>query len=481
MNPTYKYTTTPSGTVQVSDSSGKILGTGTQEWAQSTYPNTPPPTTTSTTTSNPAGNATASPGSGAVGRYPTGYTPPAAGTPPATDAMTSAENAYQTSTTPEDPAAIASRIQSEYAAEISSIENYYNSLISQQQQVNANESGRTRATASATGELGSDMGNAAQANTDTQNSANLAKITSAEAAAVGQVQNTEAGAIESEISGERSTAISAAQQHISFLSDQSQKAQSQLATVAAAYDLNALPQDLYDSLYEASGFATPDQFNTYYNAARTSAMTGGKTIGDATTGVWQQQIDGTWKVIIPGAQTIGDPTSGVWAKQADGTYKNVIPAQPKIGSIGAAGSYIYNPSTGGVETIKPAAPKIVSSGGIIYAVDPSTQKATQLTTNQQGWNGAKGASGDQEKAAILSYVNSLGLSASDSQALQQSIERNPQAYYTALGNASQAGFYTPTTVAPGTPAATTDATSAATDATDAAANVDTTPSDTSTQ
>lgn len=389
--------------------------------------------------------------SGATGRYPSDSPTPKSATQVQEDKITAGAQA-------EDPTAVASRIQGEYAAELASIKNYYAGLTSHQLDTNKVESGRTRALVSASGELGQDIGNAQQDNQDTSNQDKLDIIAREGAAAEGALYSKQNTTIESEIQSEKQKQQESDVQRLGFLSDEAQKAQAQVASVAGSTDLATLPQNEYDSLYEASGFATPEQFNTYYNAMRQSALTGGKTIGDATTGVYQQKQDGTWSKVIPGAKTtIGDPTAGVWQKQDDGTYKNIIPAQPKTGSIGAQGSFIFDPTTGSIKTIKPAAPKIVSSGGVIYSVDPSTQKATQLTTTQQGWTGAKGVGGDQEKAAVLSYINGLGLADEETKALTEAVQTNPQAYYATLGNASQEGYYTPMTVSAGTPQDNTDA------------------------
>lgn len=447
---------------------GTIQGQGLQ------YVSGPGPDPFATPESSPA-----QPGSSAVPRYPTGYNSPTpgAGTAAPQNSLESTESAIMAGSTPEDPTAVANRIAGQYASEIAAIRNLYAGLTSQQQTSNVNESGKTRARVAASGELGQDMGDAQQQSQEDINNQKLAAISDEEQAKEAAVYTGAATTAESEIQAEKQNQLSALQGKLTFQESQQQNAQDQMRTVASTYDLAGLPQNLYDSLYESSGFATPEEFNAFYNASRASALTGGKTIGDATTGVWQQQLDGSWKVIVPGAKTIGDPTTGVWQLQSDGTYKNIIQAQPKFGSIGAGGSYMYDPSTGKVQTIKPAANKIVSSGGVVYAIDPTTNKATQLTTTQNGWQGAKGAAGDQEKASIYSYVSSLNLPADQSKALLSAIQSNPDAYYTALGNASQSGFYTPVTVSPGTPPpadtqnAADAAANAAQDATDAAASV----------
>lgn len=428
------YTLTPTkyGSVQVSQG-GKVIGTGSSDWANTNYGPGSSPTPTPTPTPTPSSNAT--------GRYPTGYTAPASNGAPAQSPISSAESQYQTDTTPEDPSVIASRIQSEYAAEIQSIKNYYAGLTSAQTTSNVNESGKTRALTAASGELGQDIGNTQQTDQDNSNQSKLDLITKEEQAAEGAVTGQEAAQTESEIQSQKTTQQNADTQRLSFLKDQASQAQSQISSIATSSDLSSLPQDEYDSLYEASGFSTPEQFNTYYNAVRQSGLLGAKTIGDATTGVYQQQTDGTYKKIIPGTKnTIGDPSTGVWSLNNDGTYTNVIPAAPKIGSIGAGGSYVLG-ADGTIKTIKPQANKIVSSGGVIYAVDPSTNKAIQLTTTKNGWNGATGSSGDQEKAAIIGYVNSL--TGVDPKATLDKIQSDPTTYYQALSAASNSGFFTP--------------------------------------
>ncbi len=398
-----------------------------------------------------SGNPVSAPSNTPEGRYPTGYVAPGTGDSTQKSSEQTQEDKTYAGTKAEDPAVIAKRINDEYAAELQSIRNYYAGITSQQVEANKTSSGKTRALVSASGELGQDIGSAQQDETETQNREKLATIGREEQVKEAGVRSTIASTTESEIQSEKATEQAGETAHLSFLSAEAQKAQSQIATVAGTSDLANIPQNEYDSLYEASGFATPEQFNTYYNAVRQSALTGGKTIGDATTGVYQQQSDGSWKNVIKGSKdTLGDPTAGVWQKQDDGTYKNIIPAQPKIGSIGAAGSYVFDPTTKTVKTIKPAAPKIVSSGGVIYSVDQNTQKATQLTKSIDGWSGAKGAAGDQEKAAILSYIHgkTLGLSDADAKALTEAVQTNPKAYYNALANAAQAGIFVPITISP---------------------------------
>lgn len=440
-----------------SNGSAQVYDAATGTWGNFTPPATPAPAVTSTTST-------------AAGRYPTNYTAPPAGTTTQSPAD-AAESTYLSDSTPQSDAAISANVSSLYASEIASIQQYYNGLLGQQAIVNTNESGKTRATASAEGELGQDQGNALQANQDATNSAANANIVAEEGQAEGAVTDKEASATLSAEQSQQATKLAADTQAIGYQNTKMAAAQQQIQTVAGTTDLASLPQDEYDSLYEASGFTTPEEFNAYYTASRQSAITGAKILGDTTSGVWQQQGNGTWKNVIPSQNTIGDPTTGVYSKQSDGTYKQVIAPQVKVGSIGAAGSYIYDPSSGNVQTIGPAANKIVSSGGVIYSVDPATNKATQLTANKTGWQSTT-AGADNEKAAIMSYVNSLGLSTSDSAALVQSVQSNPQAYFTALGNASQAGYYIPTTVGTGdgtTQDATDAATNAAQDATDAAA------------
>lgn len=401
-----------------------------------------PGTTYNNITNTPAAApAATAPGAGATGRYPS----TTAATAPAATPVSAAENAYVTDTTPENPSTITSRVASEFGGEISSIKSYYDSLLAEQGTVNTDESGKTRATVAASGELGSDMGNAAQAAQDKTNMTALGNITAEEGNAEGTVEGQEASTVEGEVSAERTDAQTADQQKLTYAQGQQTDAQNKVSQIAGSYDLSTLPQATYDALYEASGFQTPDEFNAYYNAARTSALTGGKTIGDATTGVWQQQLDGTWKTVIPSSGTIGDPTSGVWKMQSDGTYKNIIPAQPKIGSIGAAGSYVYNPSTGSISTIGPSARKYVTSGGTLYSIDPGNNSATPLASspsNGVGWASNKSGS-DSEKAAIISYIESKGY---DVNATIENLQKDPTAYYDALGAASQAGYYTNTNV-----------------------------------
>lgn len=439
----YTFTTTPSGSIQVSNGS-TVVGTGSADFAKTYgYGQTQSTTADTTQTQTPTDTPT--------GRYPST-------TSPATSPEDAAESTYQSESTPEDPAAIASRIQAEYAPEIQSIQNYYNSLLASQTTANTAASGSTRAEEAESGELGQDMGNAETANQNSINAQNLGVITDKENAAEGAVEGTESTEEESEVMAEKTQQQTATGQEIGYLSSKASAAQSQIGTIAGTTDLASLPQDEYDSLYEASGFATPEQFNTYYNAARQSAQLGVKTIGDATTGVWSQQADGSYKQIIPGAKnTIGDPTTGVWQLQSDGTYKNIITAQPKVGSIGAGGSYVLNPTTGAIQTIAPTAHKIVSSGGVIYSVDPSTNAATPLTSTKNGWAGATGSSGDQEKAAIAGYIQSIG---GDVNATITNIQADPNAYYQYLDAATNAGYYTP--VAGLQPQSNTDNTDAAT-------------------
>jgi hypothetical protein len=409
--------------------------------------------------------STAAPSANATGRYPTGDTAPdtsAPGYTPAVSPETSAEDTYMQETAPEDPATIESRIQSEYAPEIASIQQYYNSLIAQQNTTAEGESGQVRAEEAQSGELGQDIGEEQSSSESSLEEQQMATITGEEASAVGGVEGTEATGEESEITGEKATQQTAQAGYVSYLSQQAQQAQSQIATVAGQYDLSTLPQDEYDSLYEASGFATPDQFNSYYSAVRQSSLTGGKTLGDSTSGVYQQQADGSWKVIIPGsAGTIGDPSTGVWQKDpTTGAWTNVIPATVKSATIGSQGSFVYNPTTGAIQTVAPQGSKFMSSNGVIYSINETTGAATPIAgdpTNGQGWDSNSSASGLQ-KSAILSYFNSLGLSTTDYNNAVTQAQNNPNFYYTALGNATQSGYYTNTSLGVGTgpaPAATT--------------------------
>ncbi|MDE1944835.1 MAG: hypothetical protein KGI03_00985 [Patescibacteria group bacterium] len=409
----------------------------------------------------------------AVGRYPSGYQPPSSvpgQTPTPQSATDKAETAYMSATAPEDPSAITSRIHSEYQAEIDAIKQYYNGVLASQQVAGQELAGKTRATAAASGELGQDIGTAQQYSAGETEVAAEQSIAEAAAKDVGAVTSKEAAAIEGEIQGQKSTYQGALGKAVTYAGQRASTAQAQLSTIAGSYALNDLPQNLYDSLYEASGFSTPQQFNTYYNAARVAAQTGGKTLGDAKTGVYQQQLDGTWKKIIPGSDNsiVGDPTSGLYSRQEDGSYKQVIAPQLKA----AAGVGIYNPTTG---EIVHATPKIVSSGGVIYSVDPTTNRAIQLTANKTGWT-ATGGAADQEKAAIMSYLTSLGTTI-DYNATLKKIQSDPTTYYNALGSASQSGYFTPINLgAAGTNQADAAA-QAAQEAADAAANAQ--PTDTS--
>lgn len=367
---------------------------------------------------------------------------PSSGDTTTTSPADSAESTYQSDSAAEPEGDIASRVASEYSGEISSIQNYYNTLISQATTANTEASGKERATESAEGELGSPIGNTAEQAQDNANLENSESVVAAENNAEGAVEGQEASQTESEITAERGQQQTADQNAVTYAQDKATQTQTQIATVAGTTALSDLPQDEYDALYEASGFTTPQQFNDYYQAMATAAKTGAKTIGDATTGVWQQQADGTWK--------------------------SVIPAPLKTGSLGANGGYVFDPNSGQVTTVSPTTPKIVSSGGIIYAIDPSTNEATPLTSKTggskgSGWDGT-GTGTDQEKAGIMSYLSSLG-STIDMQATLKKIESDPDTYYQALGAASQNGYYTNVNVGTG------DGSSGTTqDATDALTN-----------
>lgn len=396
---------------------------------------------TTTTQTGSGGSSTTDASTAPSARYPSSSA--------ASTTVDEAEDAYMKASEAENPTDVARRVQAEFSGEIGSIKNYYAALTSQQQTTNTDESGKARATASASGELGSDMGNALEAAQDKTNNAALQNIVAEEGNAEGAVVGQENSDIDSQVSSERTAAAAAAKDNVAYQQDRATKVQASIATIAGQTDLPDLPQDEYDALYEASGFATPGAFNAYYAAQRQSALTGGKTIGDATSGVWQQQPDGTWK--------------------------SVIAAPPKIGSIGAEGAYVYDPSTGSVSTIAPAANKIVSSGGVIYSIDPKTNAATPLTSKDtgsgtQGW-AATGSGTDQEKAAIMSYLSSLG-SSIDIDATIKKIEADPDTYYQALGAASQGGFYTNLNVGMVPGSDDSAATDAATEAEDAANNIE---------
>ena len=388
-------------------------------------------------------------------RYPT--------TTPTQTPVQGAQADYAQDVTPEDPAAKAARIQAEYAAEIASIQQYYGNLVSGAQKANVNTEGAVRSIQGAAGSLFSPTGVSAIKKEQEAGQARVNAIGDEMQTKIASIQSGIAAKIEEETINEKTTKTAADLARITELKTQQEEAQKKMATIAAATALKDLSQPEYDALYEAAGFANADEFNTYYESMRQSAMTGGKTIGDAKSGVYQQQQDGSWKIVIPATDAIGTPETGVWKQKDDGTYANVIPAQPKIGAIGAQGSYVFNPSSGKIDVIKPAAPKIVASGGVIYSVDPTTSKATPLTSSasQDGWSGAKGSAGNQEKAAVLSYINSLGINDDQKKQLQSAVKSNPDDYYNALAKASQAGFFIPMNI--GAPTDTT--------ASDAAANI----------
>lgn len=392
--------------------------------------------------------------SGKVARYPTTDTN-ASGTP-----VDAAETAYETSTTPEDPAALNARIAATYQTQLAGIQSYYAGLKTTQdaaqQTVNDKNAGRTRATAAASGVLGSTFGDAQENTTDQAGRDAMGLVDSgiagdesnAEAAVYGKIADT----TNTELDAEKAANTTALQNRITYLQNVATQARSQTQTVAASTSLDDLSQEQYDDLYAKSGFSNADEFNTFYEAARTAALQGVKLTGDSTTGYYM-------------------PTVG-----ADGSvsYKNVIKGTPQVVNGGQYGTYQLDPSSGSVTQLSPGqTTKIYSSGGQLFSVDMTTHKATPITqkistsTDKIGWG-----KDEQSTLAVQSWVenniddyNSTHGTTYTPTQLLGIVKTNPDAFLEALNQAFQAHIYLPSSLLPDT-SGSDAAASAATDAAD---------------
>jgi len=349
----------------------------------------------------------------------------------ATDAL---ESTILNNAQPESEADIQARIEAGYAQEIAAIKATYAGIMSGQVAVGQQNAGRTRASAAASGVLGQDIGNSEQASQAATEQQAEATIAAEEAAKEGDVYgqiNTQA---ENEYQTERANFNTAQNNELSYLQTRAKDTQAQVASIAATTDLSKLDQATYDSLYAKAGFDTPDEFNAYYNASRQAALQGVKLVGDSTTGFYMPVVDSSGNV----------------------SYKNVIKGKPITGSIGTGGAYIYDPTTGQVQTVQPTVNKIITSGGILYSVNPTTNKATPLTKKSSSTSSKVGWGDDlQSTLAVQSYAEGnadaynkkYGTSYTPDQ-LIAAAKSSPDAFLVILNEALGSGVYNPTAVAP---------------------------------
>ena len=361
------------------------------------------------------------------------------------------ENDYQNASKQESYNDIEQRILGSYSSEIAAIKAAEAAALTAQAPINAQAEGRTRASSAASGTLGTDFGNSQQGAAEKTSSDNNNKIVSDYETKINDLQNQAAQQAESEYSGERSSAQQAAKDKITYDQQQQATTQSKIQQIAAATSLDDLSQDEYDSLYANSGFSSGDEFNAYYNAARQAAIQGTKLVGDSTTGWYVPQIDSNGNL----------------------TYKNVI--KPIVKPT-ATGAYQFDPDTGEVKTIAGAQNKIITSGGRIWSIDPTTNKATALTsrvaTAADGKVGYQKATVDQQLAVHAWIESQPGSDAQKQQALAN-VQSSPDYFMTALNGALQSGIYVPAAVSSDSSddAASADAEQAAQDAEDAADNL----------
>lgn len=376
-----------------------------------------------------------------VARYPTGYDS-AAGV---TNDVDSAENDYVTSTTPEDPNAVAARVSAEYAAQLAAIKTRYAALTSNQEVTNTSNAGKTRAVNAASGVLGQDFGNANDANTAAAGQQALATISAEEGNEEGAVYSGENTEINGQLDKEKTTNQSALQQKLTYLQGVATQAQAKVQSIAANTPLDTLDQTTYDTLYKQAGFDTPDEFNTYYEASRTAALQGAKLVGSDTVGYF-----------IP---TVG----------SDGTttYKNVIPAKPTVINGSQYGNYVLG-ADGNVTQVSPGQQtKIITSGGRLWSVDLKTNAATPLTSASSGAGktGWQQASIDQQLAVQAWITKNASSSGKDPSTYVSQVQSDPDAFLYALNQALDAGIYSPINVT-----GSTDPGSDSTDTSDSADN-----------
>lgn len=365
-----------------------------------------------------------------------------------TSGVTAANKAYQASITPESDADIESRIQGEYADSLAAIRSKYADITAEHMTDDKAQEGRTRAASSANGTLGGDFGNAQQSTAERATSNDLQSVRDAQAADEESVLSQVRSGVESERQGQKATYQKATSDNLAAAQQKVKDTQAMIQQVAGATSLDQLDQSEYDTLYANSGFESPELFNSFYEAAHQAALSGTKLLGDATTGYYVPQVGADGQV----------------------SYKNVIPAIVKPTQYGA---YTFDASTGDVKTIAPAQPKIVSSGGRLWSIDPKTNDAIALTpasaasTGKVGW---QSANTDQQIAAYSFIEREATSAGKDPKHYLDLMRSNPDAFLVALNGAVQAHLYTAAAVTPYDQVQTDSTDSSNQDAIDAATN-----------
>lgn len=383
---------------------------------------------------------TSGPSTDKVGRYPS------------SSAGASDSTTLDQSETPESEESIQSRIEDSYATQISAINSVKADLLQKQGVVNANNEGRTRATAASSGVLGQDIGNENQDSAAAESAAANKAIEDASASEIAALQSKASDTAESEYNTEKGN-------YQTYLKSKISDTQAKVGTIAASTPLEDLPQTEYDSLYASAGFDNPDEFNAYYEASRTAALQGVKLTGSDTTGYYMPVVGADGKV----------------------SYQNVIKAKPVPISGSQYGNYVYDPTTGDVQAVSQGSTsKVITSGGRLWLVpmkngSPTGGAAQALTPQSAGSTAKVGwdkASTDQQLAVQSWIEGQAGGDTASEQHYLQVVQSNPDAFLTALNSAFEAGTYIPAALdSTATDSSAADAAAqSAQDAADAAAN-----------
>lgn len=339
---------------------------------------------------------------------------------------------------------IESQIRDSMGSEISTIKSMYADMLAKQDITNKQREGRTRASSAAGGVLGTDFGNAEQNQAKGESDAANSAIYNEEMNKLAALDNSALSQGRTIYESRLGTYQGAQKDNIQFRKDAISKTHQMLSSIAATTKLEDLPQAQYDSLYANSGFSTPEEFNAFYDASRMATLQGTKLVGDASTGFYIPQLGSDGQL----------------------TYKNVIKPIIKPSQYGA---FQFDPSTGDVKSVAPAMPKIVSSGGRIWSIDPTTNKAVALTSASAGAGGKVGwgkANLDQQIAAQSWIEQEAQKGGRDASPYLKQIKDDPDAFLQALQGASEAGIYVPAALS----VDSSDAQTAAATAEDAAAN-----------
>lgn len=373
-----------------------------------------------------------------------------------TDPVQGAEDQYQSASKPESYADVEKRIVNSYSSEIAAIRANSAAQLAAQDPLNKANEGRTRAASAGSGTLGTDFGNGEMTEAEKASQRANDLIRTDAQAKEGAITSKAGEEARADYNTERTTGQAALKDKIGYAKDAVSQVQSKIQTIAAATKLDDLSQNEYDSLYAHSGFNSPEEFNAFFEAAHTAALQGTKLVGDATTGYYVPQID--------------PATGGL-------TYKNVIKPIVKPTQYGA---YEWDPTSGEVKTIAQAQPKIMTSGGRIWSIDPKTNKAVPLTARVAAAAGGKvgyeKANLDQQLAVHAWIESEAEKSGRDASAYLTQVKTDPNAFMEALNGALQSGIYVPAAVSQDSTdtsaadASAANAAQAAQDAADAAAN-----------